>query len=278
MKLKPIILSSFIAATLAGCAGANSKSDLMARQISDLNASLSETNARVDDLNNKFMLLFEKIEASKESAKKPASDPGSAAAEATQGEAAEPPRDLAEPASAPEGLKVISLGEEAEQKKTPEKPIEIKTKKTESSAAAKKAPAPRPAKAAKGDGPDEIYNRGQDLFLSGKYVEARDVFGGLVKSFPESPLADNALYWAGETYYSEKDFRKSADIFNEVAAKYPTGNKAPDALLKAGFSCMELKDMPGAGRAFERLMKEYPGSEAAIKAKKTIEKLANEKK
>ena len=249
MKLKPIILYSFLAASVAGCAGANAKTDLMSRQISDLRAALNETNSRVDELNSKFMLLLEKVEASKSDIER-------------LGSASPVP---------PEGLKVVSLGAGTEKKKTGEPEA-----KKEGVAAPDQAPVPV-TPAAPGT-PVTLYNRGQDLFLAGNFDEARKVFQTLVKSFPSSDLADNALYWEGETYYSEKDFYKAADKFMEVPAKYPAGNKAPDAILKAGFSYLEVYSDAKAKDLFERLIKSYPASEAAAKARKAIYKLKDANK
>lgn len=243
VKLKPIILYSFLTASLMGCAGVNAKTDIMARQIDELKASLNETNTRVDDLNNKFMLLLEKVEASKSDIEK---------------------LNTASPAP-PEGLKVVSLGTEGEKKAG-----DYGAKKEDGAAPFVQA---QPVKEAKASTPETLYNRGQDLFLAGRFNEARGVFQALVKSFPSSDLADNALYWEGETYYSEKDFYKAADKFMEVPEKYPAGNKAPDAFLKAGFSYLEVYSGAKAKELFDRLIKAYPGSEAADKAKKAIAKL-----
>lgn len=249
MKLKPIILYTSLAACVAGCAGANAKTDLMSRQISDLRAALSETNSRVDELNSKFMLLVEKVEASKNDIER-------------LGSASPVP---------PDGLKVVSLGAGSDKKKAWEPEAKKEGGTTPDSAPGQPPPAAPST-------PSALYNRGQDLFLAGNFDEARRVFQKLVKSFPSSDLADNALYWEGETYYSEKDFYKAADKFMEVPAKYPAGNKAPDAMLKAGFSYLEVYSDAKAKALFERLLKSYPASEAAVKARKAIYKLKNAKK
>lgn len=242
-----------MAASLIGCAGVNDKNDLMARRVGELKASLSETNSRVDDLNNKFMLLLEKVEASKNDIEK---------------------LNAVSP-SAPEGLKVVSLGDEAEHKKA----VDADAKKEEKPEAPVKAPSSlKTGKAAKAETPEALYGRGQDLVMAGRFEEARGVFRGLVKGFPASDLADNALYWEGETYYSEKDFYKAADKFMEVPKKYPAGNKAPDAFLKAAFSYLEINNDSMAKEILERLVKAYPGSEAADRAKKTMERLTDGKK
>ena len=148
----------------------------------------------------------------------------------------------------PEGLKVVRLGEEGQREAQKEGPQA--TKKS----------------------PEQLYNRGQDLFMSGRYREARGAFSNLVESFPAHELADNALYWTGESYYSEKDFNNALSSFLLLVKKYPGENKAPDALLKAGYSYMELEKMDRAKDALEELVERYPDSEAAYKAKGTLKK------
>ncbi len=50
--------------------------------------------------------------------------------------------------------------------------------------------------------------------------------------FPQSDLADNAQYWIGECFYSQKKFQEAKEGFAAVAEHFPFGNKVPDALYK----------------------------------------------
>ncbi|GMR04917.1 MAG: hypothetical protein BMS9Abin23_0837 [Thermodesulfobacteriota bacterium] len=149
--------------------------------------------------------------------------------------------------SPPKGLKVIRLGEEG--------------------ATPPETRAPGPEK------PEALYERGQNLFMEGRYEDARGVFNELVNLYPTHVLSDNALYWMGESYYSEKNFLDALHVFKDVVKKYPRGNKAPDALLKAGFSYLELNKRDDAWAAFRELIKHYPGTEAALKAEKRLKGL-----
>ncbi|HAO93962.1 MAG: tol-pal system protein YbgF [Deltaproteobacteria bacterium GWB2_55_19] len=153
----------------------------------------------------------------------------------------------------PEGLKVVPLEEEP------------------SSAAAPMVEAQAPAKA---EGPDELYNKGQDLFLNGNFEESRKVFARFLKAYPDHTLSDNALYWVGESYYSEKDFVAALARFREVVDRYPGENKAPDALLKAAYSCLEMEDIEKGREYLEKVVRKYPGTEAAGKARKALDRLA----
>ena len=55
--------------------------------------------------------------------------------------------------------------------------------------------------------PIELYNTAYTDFSRGKYTPAISGFETFVRSFPDSQLADNALYWVGECHYSNGDFR-----------------------------------------------------------------------
>ncbi|MDO8426469.1 MAG: tol-pal system protein YbgF [Deltaproteobacteria bacterium] len=250
MKIRPLILFPIALFLFSGCASMNERDkaiELLTRQVAEMKASVEEKGAKLDDLSNKFSLLHEKIEASNAAIEKIAVVPE------------EPPA----------GLVVVPLGEEG---KAQDMPRDARQERpTEKAASASIGPA-------KADTPEALYNRGQDLFISGRYGEARKAFLSLVKRFPESSFADNALYWAGESYYSEKDFEKALLRFREVADKYPGENKAPDALLKVGFTLMEINRPEDAKEALQGLTRRYPESEAAIKAKKALEKLSGEKK
>jgi tol-pal system protein YbgF len=230
----------------AGCAGMGAEEhERLLRQNAEIRASAEDSRARVDELTNKLMLLHEKLEA-------------------TRSEVERLDKAMAERAlNPPEGLKVVSLDEEATREATEPQPAKEAKKKEEKAKAEARAP-------------EELYNKAQDFFISGDYAVARKVFAELAGLHPQSPLADNAIYWIGESYYSEKDFSKAIDKFKEVVDAYPNENKAPDALLKIALSYKELEDRVKAIEYLERLIKRYPDSEAAQKARKLIEGLRRE--
>jgi len=122
-----------------------------------------------------------------------------------------------------------------------------------------------------------IYKRAQDLFLSGRYDEARTRFSELIAEYPDSSLADNAFFWSGEAYYAEKNFSDALANFRAVVERYPRGNKAPDALLMMGLCNEKIGESEKAALLFKRLAKEYSRSGAARIASKRLKALQTQK-
>lgn len=206
--------------------------------IVDLKNSMAETNMRLEELNNKFMLLQEKVMANAEKT-------AALKKELKTKEVKAPKKEPAKESPPPKGLRVITLED---------------LEATETEAAEPTV--------------DEIYNEGQDLFLSGKYKAARRALKTVVEKFPGHHLADNALYWSGESYYATEEYEMALLKFKTVMKKYPGENKAPAALLKIGYSYIELENPEKAARAFKELIKLYPDSEAAYKARKKLKEIS----
>jgi TolA-binding protein len=94
-----------------------------------------------------------------------------------------------------------------------------------------------------------------------------------------SPLADNALYWAGRCYILMGDStpQRSSDFYNQAIAKfydlgttYPEGEKTPAALWEQGQLFLEMKDEPDARIVFSRLIRDYPASPEAGRARQKL--------
>lgn len=137
---------------------------------------------------------------------------------------------------------------------------------------ARKARAKKPAPV-KIKNTKQHYNLGLDLFYAGKYTESRKVFTQIIRDHPKHSLADNALYWMGETYYSEDAFDKALDQFHAVAKRYPKSNKAPDALLKAGYTYIVINKPAAAKKTFNDLLRLYPDAGVAKKARKQLQSM-----
>ncbi len=154
--------------------------------------------------------------------------------------------------------------------------------KSESPPAAKTPPEtkPQPAQAAPVPAPtmspQEAYSVAYNDYLKGNYDLAIDSFKLYRQQFPESPLADNALYWIGECRYSQKKFEEAIDAFDELIVAYPQGDKAAAAHLKKGLSFIELGRKPEALAALKLLVAKYPLEEESRIAQDKIREL-NEK-
>ena len=110
---------------------------------------------------------------------------------------------------------------------------------------------------------DEIYQSAKRAFDQGDFEAARRGFQEFLKRYPNSKNADNAQFWIGEIYYSEKWYEKAILEYQNVIEKYPTGNKVPAALLKQGLAFANIGDKPNAKLILEELRRKYPDSHEA---------------
>ncbi len=126
---------------------------------------------------------------------------------------------------------------------------------------------------AKGLSQEKLYLTAYQEHLSGNYIQAIELFSSYLAGYPESRLADNALYWIGEAYYKLEDFSRAVKHLKKVAKEYPRANKAPYALYSLGLVYQQLGDSSSAEDHFKKLTENYPGSELAELARMKIEKL-----
>ena len=97
------------------------------------------------------------------------------------------------------------------------------------------------------------------------YAGAEVAFRELVDAYPNDPLAGNAQYWIGETYYVRGQYKNAADAFLKGYKKYKSSEKAPDTLLKLGMSLAELGQKDAACSTFDELKTKYPGAPEHIR-------------
>ncbi len=134
-------------------------------------------------------------------------------------------------------------------------------------------PPAAPPRPAANISPQEAYSMAYSDYLKGNYDLAIESFKLYRQQFPDSPLADNALYWIGECYFSEKKFAEAIDAFNELILTYPQGDKAAAGYLKKGISYAELGKKEEALAAFKLLIAKYPLQDEAKIAQDKIKEL-----
>jgi len=121
--------------------------------------------------------------------------------------------------------------------------------------------------------PKEVYNMAYSDYRKGNFELAIDGFKMYRVQFPESPLADNSLYWIGECYFSQKKYAEAIEQFNELLLNYPRGDKIPAAYLKKGISLMELRKKEESLIVFKLLISKYPLEEETKIAQQKIREL-----
>jgi tol-pal system protein YbgF len=121
--------------------------------------------------------------------------------------------------------------------------------------------------------PQEIYNMAYADYLKGNFDLAIDGFKIYLDNFSQSPFADNALYWIGECYFSQKKYEEAIARYNDLILNYPLGDKVPAAYLHKGLSLMELGQKEEALSVFRLLVSKYPLEEETKIAQEKIKEL-----
>ncbi len=130
-----------------------------------------------------------------------------------------------------------------------------------------------PASSVPNISPQEVYNMAYADYLDGNFDLAIDGFRTYREHFSDSPLADNALYWIGECYFSQKKFDEAVNVFNDLIMNYPQGDKTAAAFLKKGFSLVDLGKKDEAISVFKLLVGKFPLENEAKIAQQKIKEL-----
>jgi tol-pal system protein YbgF len=140
---------------------------------------------------------------------------------------------------------------------------------------------PRPPSAAESAGTDtplpagsvnEQFNHAFGLLKQADYPAAETALKAFVEAHPSDPLAGNAQYWLGQTYFARNKFPEAATAFAEGYKRYPKGSKAAEGLLYLGMSLAKADQKKNACLALAQLSEAFPNAGAAVKDRASAEK------
>jgi len=120
--------------------------------------------------------------------------------------------------------------------------------------------------------PAQQYQNAFALLRRADYPGAEQALRNFVVQHPKDPLAGNAQYWLGETYYVRRNWKDAAIAFAEGYQKYPKSGKAPDDLLKLAMSLGNMGQKANACTALRRLERDFPQMPANVRGPATGEK------
>jgi soluble lytic murein transglycosylase len=83
----------------------------------------------------------------------------------------------------------------------------------------------------------------------------------LVKAFPDSPWAEQALDALGTHFILENEDETAAEVFKELYDRYPAGSRADRAAWKYGWWSYKTEDYAEAIRVFESAAETFPRSD-----------------
>ena len=93
-----------------------------------------------------------------------------------------------------------------------------------------------------------------------------------MQRYPNDPLAVNAQYWLGETYYVRGDFNNAAAAFAEGYKRFPQSGKGADNLLKLGMSLGKLGQKDQACASLGQIGRDFPNASPKTKEMATNER------
>ena len=120
---------------------------------------------------------------------------------------------------------------------------------------------------------EDRYRQGIMLIGQNKLADAREQFQRVFDAEPAGHLADNALFWIGETYYQAGQYADAIRYYQKVVNEYPDENKAPDAMLKLALAYVKTSDLQMARRTLEECIRKYPYSAPAATAKVELQRI-----
>jgi len=119
----------------------------------------------------------------------------------------------------------------------------------------------------------KMYDDAFVNIVRGQYEEAITGFDKFLESCRKTDLADDAIYWKGEGYYSMGKYREAIAEFDTLNKEFSGSEKRPGALYKMARSREELGQKDQAKQLFQQLVDEYPGTLEGEQAKNKLKEL-----
>jgi tol-pal system protein YbgF len=138
-----------------------------------------------------------------------------------------------------------------------------------------KEPPKEPVAAVQEKKPEDVlsYEKALAAYKGGDFEGAIEEFKMLLKEFPKSDRADNAIFWIGESFMALEEFEQAILAYQDVIKKYPKGNKVPNAMIRQADAFLELKDKTSSRLLLKKVVQKYPKSNEAKIALKKLEAL-----
>jgi tol-pal system protein YbgF len=141
------------------------------------------------------------------------------------------------------------------------------TNKSAAPDTSRRSAAPSPAEL------QQVYDAAYQDLVKGKYDVARQGLQQYLQIEPQGALADNAHYWIGESYYSQKNYEQAMQEFSLVIEKFSDGDKVSSAMLKLAYAQIAMGNTAAGKKNLEALIKRFPQSNEANLARAKLEEL-----
>ena len=119
---------------------------------------------------------------------------------------------------------------------------------------------------------DQMYEASLAQLRRGSLSTARLGLRELLRQYPTSERAPDALYFIGQSYASENPDSAQA-YYGQVVEKYPKSPRAGSALYNLGLLAERRKDTAKARESYQRVVQQYPQSDEAALARDRLKTL-----
>ena len=119
---------------------------------------------------------------------------------------------------------------------------------------------------------DQMYEASLAQLRRGSTSTARLGLREMLRLYPTSERAGDALYFIGQSFAAESP-DSAATYYEQVVQKYPTSSRAGSALYNLGLLAERRKDTKKAKDAYQRVVQKYPQSDEAALARDRLKAL-----
>ena len=106
--------------------------------------------------------------------------------------------------------------------------------------------------------PTQWYERVSGDYAAGQYDLAIAGFESFIRAYPNSPQADDAQLYIGNSLFNDGKFQEAAQAYQKVISDYPKGDAVPTAYYKLGQTYENLQQFDLARKAYETVIRTYP--------------------
>jgi tol-pal system protein YbgF len=119
---------------------------------------------------------------------------------------------------------------------------------------------------------DQMYEASLAQLRRGSTSTARLGLREMLRVYPNSERAGDALYFIGQSFAAENP-DSARTYYEQVVQKYPTSSRAGSALYNLGLIAERRKESRKAREAYQRVVQRYPQSDEAALARDRLKAL-----
>ena len=119
---------------------------------------------------------------------------------------------------------------------------------------------------------DQMYEASLAQLRRGSSSTARQGLREMLRTYPTSERAGDALYFIGQSFAAENP-DSAAVYYEQVVQKHPSSSRAASALYNLGLVAERRKETRKARETYQRVVQKYPQSDEAALARDRLKAL-----